>query len=102
MIRVTRGETPKGRYAYKIFIDDICRGKIKEHETKEFEVENGDHIVYAKINWCRSNKLEVNVSDSVVNLEVGCSLDGPKWVPLEKHLLYSLFYSDEFLWIAKK
>ena len=70
MIRITR-VPGSGREAYKIFIDDICHGKIETNETKEFEVERGNRTVCVKSGWFGSPKLEIVVDDSIVELVVG-------------------------------
>ena len=74
MIRITReNKINDALRAYKIYIDGTYRGDIRKDETKEFEVENGSHEVVAKIDWCRSNELCVDVNNSIVELEVGNS-----------------------------
>ena len=105
MIRITRGSTHRDRRnAYEIFIDGVRRGKINENETKEFEVGNGSHIVYAKIekDWCRSNKLSVDVNDFVVELEVGGTEDGDVQAAPEHNLLYSIIYWNKYLWLRER
>lgn len=67
MIRITRtARFIDALVAYKIYIDGIYRGKIKRGETKEFEVENGSHTVYASTGPYGSNTLRIYVSDSIV------------------------------------
>ena len=100
MIRVTRGKAWSDKLrAYKIFIDDDYCGDINENETKEFPVETGSHTIYAKIDWCSSNKLNVIVSDSPLELEVGPTLAGKKfWIPFYQHLTLTLWRKN-YLWI---
>ena len=77
MIRITRKREWMNYFGhYEIFIDGKFRGLIGNNETHEFEVENGSHIVRAEIDWCRSNELHVHVNDSIVELDVGCSVRG--------------------------
>lgn len=78
MIRITRGSTGNDKSrAYKIFIDGVYCGKIKRNRTKEFEVENGRHIVSARSGWhYGSNSLHVYVNDSVIDLELRNALRG--------------------------
>ena len=104
MVQITRGKTGNGVNAYKIFIDDVYRGKIGDNETKEFEVENGNHIVYAKILWYRSPKIDIYVDDFVVELEVGNALDGvnPWTTTPENVLLRNIFCSDNYLFLREK
>ena len=106
MIRLTRGDayTDKIR-AYKIFIDDVHCGDINRNETKEFVVDDGIHVIYAKIDWCRSNKLCVNVDNSTIELEIGPSLSvsDPKfWFFPFIEILYITIYRNKYLWIKKK
>jgi len=100
MIRITREPEFMAMFSsYKIYIDGIYRGKIEDGETQEFEVSDGSHIVYARISWCRSNKLCVNVTGSVVELEVGSSMVG--WRRLLWRL-YMTFWAHKYLWIREK
>ncbi len=50
--------------SYKIIIDDTYYGKIKCGETKQINLEKGDHTIYLKIDWCRSPKLNFSNSDN--------------------------------------
>jgi len=100
MIRITRiNEYSAVFRSYKIYIDEVCHGKIKVGETQEFEIGNGSHTVYAKLDWGRSNKLCVNVSDSIVDLEVGCNLAGWRWVLWR---LYATVWAHKYLWLREK
>ena len=103
MIRLTRGNNYVDKIrAYKIFIDDIYCGNIKNNETKDFEVANGSHIIYAKIDWCRSNKFNIIVSDSMLELEIGPYIRGNTlWIPFAE-ALYVTFKKNEYLWIKEK
>jgi len=84
---------------YKIFIDNIHCGDIMSDETKEFVVDNGSHTVCAKIDWCRSNELCVDINDSVVELEVGNSLIGWKFLFMS---LYMSIWRDKYLFLKEK
>ena len=100
MIRITRGSAYiNSARAYKIIINDIECGKIKINETKEFKVKNGSHTVRAKIDWCRSNEVHVEVNDSVVELEVGTSVTG--WRILFVRL-YITFLRNKYLFLREK
>jgi len=94
MIRITRVSNSARFRFYKIFIDDVYRGKIDVDETKEFEVENGTHTVYAKLDWGRSNKLCVHVNDSIINLEVSDAVTGWKNLFL---IVYATFLAHKSL-----
>jgi hypothetical protein len=45
-----------------IYIDNEKVGTIDDGEIKEYEVVSGKHQIYAKIDWCRSQKLELNTN----------------------------------------
>jgi len=100
MIKITRGShihIDKLR-AYKIYIDGVHRGDIRVGETKEFPVSDGFHTVQAKIDWCGSNKLDVEVRDSVVALEVGSFAEFHS----QSHaILYLTFKRYEYLWLRE-
>jgi len=103
MIRITRGTTQRDRrVAYKIFIDGTYCGLIRENETKGFEAKEGTHTVWAKIDWCRSNKLSVDIKDSVVELEVGGTEKGDVTAAPEHNLLYSILFWNKYLWLREK
>lgn len=87
MVRLTREHAFMfSNNAYKIFIDDSYRGEINVNETKEFPVDPGKHSIYAKIAGydkcddgydkcrCKSNKLCLEISASVLDIEVGSTL----------------------------
>ena len=92
MIRITKG--PLEMRSYKIFINGIYRGRIKWNETVDFPVENGIHEVRAKIDWCSSNRLFVEVNNSTVNLEVDRSL---MWLGGLRGFLYITFWRHKYL-----
>lgn len=105
MIRLARGNDYVDKFrAYNIFIDDVYRGDIKRNEVKEFEVATGEHIIYAKIDWGRSNKLCVcvNVSNSILELEIGSSITGKKlFIPFIL-ILYATLLRNKYLYIRDK
>ena len=101
MIRIARGASYKDVMLrpYRIYINGVYRGKIKKNETKDFEVKNGKHEICAKIDWCRSNKLRVEVKDTVVDVEVGnFSVERRSFLAL----FYITFLRHKFLWLREK
>jgi len=103
MIRITREATgPILSAAYRIFIDGTYCGKIKRGETQVFEVETGNHTVWAKIDWRRSNKLSIDVNDSVVELEVGENESVSHPAAPDYNLLCSILFWNKYLWLRKK
>jgi len=87
---------------YKIYIDEECCGSIKENETIELSPDKGRRRIYAKIDWCRSNKLDIYVEDSVVELEVGAALSDKKVLLPLMDLIYVSFLKNRYLWIKEK
>ena len=47
-----------------IYIDEQKVGTIKDGETQEYKVENGKHEILAKIDWCQSQKIELNITEN--------------------------------------
>jgi len=99
MIVVTRGNSHCDKIrAYKIFIDGVYCGDIRNNEIKGFAVDNGSHTVCAKIDWCRSNELCVNINNSTANIEVGPTLTGSKFLIA---ILYITIFRNEYLWLRE-
>lgn len=85
---------------YKVIVDDKEVGNIKDGETKCFEVDEGNHNIYLKIDWCRSNKLDFYVSkDYSIEFECGSSLNDWK---LWFGIIYITFLKNKYLWIKNK
>lgn len=49
---------------YAIILNGQIVGKITEGEELEQNLEKGTYELYAKIDWCSSNKLKFSISDS--------------------------------------
>lgn len=49
----------------KIYINETNLGLIKK-ESKEYELENGKHLIYAKASWCGSEKITIDVTDDEI------------------------------------
>ena len=101
MIRITR--VPKRvdiLMGYRIIIDGYEYGTVRNGKTKDFEVENGSHTVSVSSGRYESKSIRVNVSDSIVELEVGCALTGWRyWLwPYSDFLVKK----DEYLFIREK
>lgn len=85
---------------YKIIIDGKCCDEIKDGEIKNINIGPGNHTIYLKIDWCKSNKIDFNVSENeTIAFECGNSMNG--W-----RILFSLFYvtflKNKYLWIRRK
>jgi hypothetical protein len=56
---------------YKIFIDGQQVGTIANGEIKDFPTTVGQHIVTAKIDWCSSPDVSIDVKENqTINLNV--------------------------------
>ncbi|MCW3122196.1 MAG: hypothetical protein JWQ38_1688 [Flavipsychrobacter sp.] len=54
-VRIVRSsEFMNRRRDYHLFVDGTKVGTVANGETKDFQVSEGQHTVYAKIDWCYS------------------------------------------------
>jgi len=101
MIRITRASTDSGQLVgIKIFINDVYRDKIGIGETKEFEVGNGWHTVYVRVDETGSNTLRVHVNNSIEELEVGDAVTG--WKKFLWPYSHPFIGVDEHLFVREK
>lgn len=64
-IIITRsGEYANRLRAIKIFADGTLLGTIGNGETKTFDIAPGTYSLQAKIDWCRSNALTVDIGEN--------------------------------------
>ncbi|RFA37402.1 hypothetical protein [Alkalilimnicola ehrlichii] len=83
---------------YKIICNGECLGKIGNGETQEYEVSPGGKEVYLKIDWCRSNKVRVEVPENgLVSVKGGSNLRGLK---LLLAIFYVLLAPHNYLWLS--
>jgi len=80
MLRISR---PSNSYAslcdYKIYIDDVYCGYVRNADIKEINVEDGEHSIYIKSDFSKSNRLIFTVKDNeLVELTCGNSIKGVK------------------------
>ncbi|MGT2737487.1 hypothetical protein ACVRXS_10195 [Streptococcus orisratti] len=70
-IKLERGTKGANMFRkFKVFIDNEYVGKIKRGQELEFQVSEGQHEVYCKIDWEQSNVLTVDIPDAGVDLLV--------------------------------
>jgi hypothetical protein len=82
---------------YKIFIDGQQIGTIANGETKDFPVTVGQHIVTAKVDWCSSPDLSVDINDNQTkNLKVGGFRNGQFLMPIGLGLIVLHFILSRF------
>lgn len=53
---------------YKVLINGEEKGSIKHAGSEEYIVDQGLHIIECKINWMKSNKMEVFVNENEVKI----------------------------------
>lgn len=83
--------------SYKIVVDEKEMGIIKAGESVQVSIEPGNHRVYLKIDWCRSNIIEFTAKAEVeYKIECGSSLLGWR---IFLALLYVTIWWDKYLWI---
>lgn len=82
---------------YKIFIDGQEAGTIANGETKDFDTTVGQHIVTAKIDWCSSPNISINVKENQsCNLIVGGFRFGKLLMPLGIGLIVLHFILSKY------
>lgn len=88
---------------FKIFIDGQQVGTIADGETKDFETTMGEHIITAKIDWCSSQDILVNVNhDQIIHLKLTGYKYGQVLAPIGfgliiLHFLLSIFISVDYI-----
>ena len=82
---------------YKIFIDGQQVGTIANGETKDFFSTIGQHIVTAKIDWCSSSDISIDVEENQTGkLEVGGFKNGQLLMPIGLGLIVLHFILSKF------
>ncbi len=101
VLRVSRATSYADRLrAYKILVDGQVEGSIKAKETMDIRVAPGTHEVMMKIDWCRSNRLPVQIGEGeTVELACGSSLAGWKFI---LSLIYIIFLTHKYLWLEER
>ncbi len=88
---------------YEVLIDGILVGSIRNGECKEFSVSDGRHVVVAKIDWCSSPEVIVDVDEGqAVELTVGGIKYSRVLIPIGLgivllHVLLSMFTDIEYV-----
>ncbi|QIZ77486.1 hypothetical protein [Ferrimonas lipolytica] len=65
---------------YKVFDGKKNKiGEVRDGETLSFDLSPGEHEIFFKLDWMRSNKLQVKVKrDDKLTIHTGCNLTGAK------------------------
>ena len=83
---------------YLVIIDGNEVGHIKQGESFSYaDLTSGSHVIWLKIDWCRSNKIEFEYLGDDILFECGSSLSGIK---LFLAIIY-LFMPTKWCWIRK-
>jgi|688.fasta_scaffold160329_2 hypothetical protein len=100
VIRVKRSTSYPDRIrAYRILVDGQEMARLNDGESVELPVVSGRHTIVAKIDWCSSPTLNVNIRDGeTVNFECGSNLRGLR---LLLGIFYVLFLRDQYLTLVQ-
>jgi hypothetical protein len=83
---------------YKIFIDGQQVGTIANGETKDFPSAVGQHIVTAKIDWCGSPDISIDLKENQTsNLKVGGFKYGKIIMPIGLGIIVLHFILSKFV-----
>ena len=94
-VTFTRGHHyPDRLRAYKVLVDGEVVGRLRAGQTIEVDVQPGLHVVQARIDWCRSAPLEVNVGPRGAMLHVRTGMPGWK---ILLSILYITIWSRRYL-----
>ena len=97
-IRIKRTSEYNNRMRdYIIFIDGQQIGTIANGETKDFPSTVGQHIVTAKIDWCSSPDISIDLKENQTkNLKVGGFKYGQILMPIALGLIVLHFILSKF------
>ena len=82
---------------YQIYIDNKKVGAIENGGNKDFEIEEGNHTIEAKIDWCGSPKVNVEIiNGETKSLKVGGFKYGKWLMPITLILILLHFLMEHF------
>ncbi|MFD0975423.1 hypothetical protein [Salinimicrobium gaetbulicola] len=64
---------------YKIFLDNQKIGEVGKGDTKEFNIPDGEHQLFAKIDWFETEKVSLNLEKDEEREIVLKSSEKSKW-----------------------
>jgi hypothetical protein len=70
LTRAPGGLKDRGR-AYQVVVDNSVIGKIRKGEQLDLPLASGRHVIYLKVDWCRSRELEVDMRPGG-SVKLGC------------------------------
>lgn len=80
--------------AYEIFVNGAKAGEIRAGSSVSLPLENGASRIFLKIDWCRSNEIELNLRDA----ETADLYCGNK-AGVILGIYYIVFAPDRYLWL---
>lgn len=85
-----------GMREYGIYLDGQKVNVISDGETKAIEVSDGSHEIYLKIDWYKSQKLNINLSEGQeLKLKCGSKITGMK----QMFVLFYIFSSGNWVYL---
>jgi len=82
---------------YRLFVDDVQMGEIRPDSEIEIQVTPGTHCVLARIDWCSSNSLQIEIEQGqVFDLEVGSNIRGWR---MYIGFIYVFFLRSQYLYL---
>lgn len=84
----------------KLFLNGEAVGKIRDGKSQTFRVKPGLHSLEAKVDWCRTQPLQLRIADGGSALvEVGCNAMGWKLLLVT---WYALVDTKNYLYLRLK
>jgi hypothetical protein len=81
----------------RLYLDGEKIGKIKNGEEIIFDQKPGKHLLQAKIDWCSSNKMNIDLTENnVTTIELSGFKYGSLLIPVLGLLLLIFFIPDMF------
>ncbi len=98
LLRLSRESGRTDRYRdYRVVLDGIEIGRISDGQAESFKIAPGQHTLVLKIDWCRSNRLVVDIAASETwTVSCGSSIQGDRAILA---VFYVFFAWHKYLWL---
>jgi hypothetical protein len=86
-----------------VMINDCEMGRIEDGGISEIPMEPGEHEIYLKIDWCRSNKVKFLINENErIRFHCGSPIKG--WRSLNPFIMpyYIFFNRDKYLYLNRE